>query len=338
MAIVSCVKNNDLQPSDDNNHEIFIDTLWDIYKYDLENDFGCIFPKTECFRVIEYKNKIFASTVSEIAVLQNNCWESTKFDGRAIFRVIDSQLYLLNTNASYGEILYKYEQGTWILPQGYNLPLCNIFQKGGLGPVLDFIEFENSVFFVSFYGETNIVEFKGGQYYIRNDIKTKCGRLEIDSKSRLWFLEGYWDMNDSYSTTEYIYYLKNNELDSVALPESVTLNTVAAIEDQDGIMIATDHKVYKLSGGVWIDITENFPSSSINDFEYDKQGRLWISTWDKGVAQLKNGEWEVFDQHTPLSENLVNPNKLFFDSMNNAWIPTWRNGLVLYKGEKINKP
>ena len=149
-----------------------------------------------------------------------------------------------------------------------------------------------------------------------------------DTRHRLW-IGTYSGLNVLDLTTSSVRKIDNREMNG---------NTISDIlVTRNGrLLLATDWGLYEYqedaddflcyseqnTGGV-------LPKTSIKSLLEDREGNLWIGTWNEGLFRY-NAETDTYYRYPKLNGQ-NSAHVLFQDSRDNLWIGTWRGGLVLLK-------
>ncbi len=124
--------------------------------------------------------------------------------------------------------------------------------------------------------------------------------------------------------TLYLYDVNNSPL------VGVTINDIY-IDDNQTLMLATDRVGLVTFDSVWNiygDGNSPLPSNNLTRIAMDKQGWLWIGTFDAGLVAIKDTNWIYLNNaNSPLESNYIAD--ILVDISNNKWIATNKGLYVL---------
>jgi ligand-binding sensor domain-containing protein/signal transduction histidine kinase len=104
------------------------------------------------------------------------------------------------------------------------------------------------------------------------------------------------------------------------------------LKDKQGMVWGiTDHKLFRIEKGKLV--FYSIGDKSINTINTDHSGNLYAAVAEKGIYQLKNGKWIVF-QELPQELNSLPINKILFDRKikNKIYLLNYRNGVYVIEG------
>ncbi len=130
-----------------------------------------------------------------------------------------------------------------------------------------------------------------------------------------------------YDDQEWTIYKTENS----GIPSNKILS-VDAVEN--GIWVGTDNGAAFFNNGLWeVYNSSNSPlqSDQINSIKVDPSGRVWMSTYNKGIYILNGGSWTSYNtSNSPLPTDFVNT--IFIEESGTVWIGTYGEGLVKFDG------
>ncbi len=319
-------------------------------------------PATETFISFKYnaanKNSLLSNIVRDIREMRNGeLWICTNMGGISILDLKKS-LFMSLENLNFRNIVPTNDSHGLSSPNAravFQDKFDNIWIANYRGGV-DFISYAQPFF--------NILP-----YYMENEGKSinrqVWGMVAIDNK--VWitgeediisFINGKRDYSSNISSLYTIpnshvnvaYKAKNNEIwlgtymNGILIYNSETnkitrlkseenLNVNCFYEDGKNMYIGADQGIYKYENGI-IEVAQEFqsqlPDKMIHGILRDKEGKLWIATFGKGVS--------IFDTDNKLSWNFVTDNgfcsnavnHMIIDSNKRIWVAT-REGIAVFQ-------
>jgi ligand-binding sensor domain-containing protein/serine phosphatase RsbU (regulator of sigma subunit) len=84
---------------------------------------------------------------------------------------------------------------------------------------------------------------------------------------------------------------------------------------------------------IYDQIRDGLADNWITTINGDKEGAIWVGTWEGGITRIKNGNLKNFNISNGLLENKIR--KIIEDREGNIIIGTHENGLAIFKGEQF---
>ncbi len=159
-----------------------------------------------------------------------------------------------------------------------------------------------------------------------------CSCVYVDKNGIVWIstYDGFGKYVNGVFTFEYL----PGELEEIFPGHEeyypIGVSKIMKDPNNDDIWLATGKGLMKKSGDSYILIGEEHGlPTNVKDFEFDKNGKIWIATW-QGLYYYDFENFKHYNVENGLASN--NLMSVSIDNDDNIWAATWYGGInVLYK-------
>ncbi len=197
---------------------------------------------------------------------------------------------------------------------------------------------DKSIEYIAFDRSGNLWILTQNEIYIHKDSLTtkllipesflprgqKISHIEFDDKNNAWFCT--FDGVIRYDGQNFSFVNLNSKM--------ILNNSIINVKSIDEcIWIFTEEEAIRVCNNKWDKFEHSTFSSQITDISKDKQGDLWFTSYNDGVAKFDGAKWQIFQKtikYFPANGAL----NVEIDLENRKWFATINEGIALFDDEK----